>query len=155
MCSPFRGLSVLHESDLADAGSGVTQQVWLPGLQWSEQYEPFSFFPSAKILSIKLLLPFFSSTIYLNGKGEFNQGWGIFVCVLSRVGPFATPWTVTHQVPLSMELSRQDTGVGCHALFQGKFLSSVIEPSYLVSPALAGRFFMPVPLGKTLGSFLV
>ena len=59
MCSPFRGLSVLHESDLADAGSGVTQQVWLPGLQWSEQYEPFSFFPPAKILSMKLLLPVF------------------------------------------------------------------------------------------------
>ena len=29
------------------------------------------------------------------------------VCVsLSRVGPFVTPWTLAHLVPLSMELSR-------------------------------------------------
>ena len=26
------------------------------------------------------------------------------------------PWTVAHQAPLSMGFSRQNTGVGCHAL---------------------------------------
>ena len=30
------------------------------------------------------------------------------VCVLSHVQLFATPWTVTHQAPLSMEFSRQE-----------------------------------------------
>ena len=29
-------------------------------------------------------------------------------CVLSLVRLFATPWAVAHQVPLSMEFSRQD-----------------------------------------------
>ena len=30
------------------------------------------------------------------------------VCVLSHVQPFATPWTVAHQAPLSMEFSKQE-----------------------------------------------
>ena len=30
------------------------------------------------------------------------------VCALSRVGLFATPWTVAHQAPMSMEFSRQE-----------------------------------------------
>ena len=34
----------------------------------------------------------------------------------------AIPWTVAHQAPLSMGLSRQDTGVGSHFLLQGIFL---------------------------------
>ena len=36
--------------------------------------------------------------------------WTNFVCVksLSHVQLFATPWTVTHQAPLSMGFSRQD-----------------------------------------------
>ena len=40
-----------------------------------------------------------------------------------RVQLFVTLWTVAHQAPLSMGFSRQDTGVGCHALFQGIFLT--------------------------------
>ena len=32
-----------------------------------------------------------------------------------------TPWTVAHQVPLSMEFSGKNTGVGCHSLLQGIF----------------------------------
>ena len=34
---------------------------------------------------------------------------------------FGTPWTVAHQVPLSMESSGKNTGVGFHALLQGIF----------------------------------
>ena len=30
------------------------------------------------------------------------------LCVLSRIQLFATPWTVTHKAPLSMEFSRQE-----------------------------------------------
>ena len=36
---------------------------------------------------------------------------------------FATPWTVARQAPLSMGFSRQEYGVGCHALLQGIFLT--------------------------------
>ena len=39
-----------------------------------------------------------------------------------------TLWTVANQAPLSMGLSRQDTGVGCHALLQGIFLTQGLNP---------------------------
>ena len=45
------------------------------------------------------------------------------VKLLSRVRLFATPWTVAYQAPLSMEFSRQETGVGCHFLLQGILLT--------------------------------
>ena len=32
----------------------------------------------------------------------------VCTCMLSRIWLFAVPWTVAHQVPLSMEFSRQD-----------------------------------------------
>ena len=40
---------------------------------------------------------------------------------LSHIQLFMTPWTIACQAPLSMEFSRQDTGVGCHFLLQGIF----------------------------------
>ena len=42
---------------------------------------------------------------------------------LSRVGLFATPWTVDYHAPLSMGFSRQETGVGCYVLLQRIFLT--------------------------------
>ena len=49
------------------------------------------------------------------------------VCVcaqlLSHIWLFATPWTGAHQTPLSMRFLRQNTGVGCHFLLQGIFLT--------------------------------
>ena len=41
------------------------------------------------------------------------------VCVLIHVRYFATPWTIVCQVPLSMEFSRQGTGVDCYFLLWG------------------------------------
>ena len=38
----------------------------------------------------------------------------------SHIQVWVTLWTVAHQVPLSMEVSRS-AGVGCHALLQGIF----------------------------------
>ena len=58
----------------------------------------------------------------------------------SRVQLFETLWAVARQAPLSMGFSRQDTGVGCHALLQGIFLNQGWNP-HLVSAALAGSFF--------------
>ena len=40
----------------------------------------------------------------------------------------ATAWAVARQVPLSMEFSRQETGVGSHSLPQGIFLTQGIKP---------------------------
>ena len=38
---------------------------------------------------------------------------------LSCVRLFVTPWTAAYQAPLSMGFFRQESGVGCHCLFQG------------------------------------
>ena len=40
---------------------------------------------------------------------------------LSRVRLFVTPWTVAHQVPPSMEFSRQEYWSGCYFLLWGIF----------------------------------
>ena len=42
---------------------------------------------------------------------------------LSHVQLFVTQWTVAHQAPLSMESLGKDTGVGCHFLLEGIFLT--------------------------------
>ena len=41
--------------------------------------------------------------------------------MLSPVRLSVTPWTITHQVPLPMEFSRQEYWRGCHFLLQGIF----------------------------------
>ena len=62
------------------------------------------------------------------------------LCVLSlsRVQLFATPWTVAHQAPLSMEFSRQEYWRGLPFPSPGDLPDPGIEP---VSPALQARFF--------------
>ena len=58
---------------------------------------------------------------------------------------FATPWTLTHQTPLSMEFSQQEywSGLPCHP--PGDFLDPGIEP---VSPALHVDSLPAEPSGK-------
>ena len=41
-----------------------------------------------------------------------------------------TPWTIARQAPLSMEISK-NTGVGCHALLRGSFLTQGLHPRLL------------------------
>ena len=70
------------------------------------------------------------------------------VCVLSHVWLFVIPWTIAHQAPLSKEFSRQEYwSVGCHFLFH--LPDPGIKPTFLASPALAGRFFTTAPPGKS------
>ena len=55
----------------------------------------------------------------------------VYACVLSHfscVQLFATLWTVARQAPLSMGFSRQELGVGYHALLQGVFLTQGSNP---------------------------
>ena len=56
-------------------------------------------------------------------------------------------WTVTHQTPLSMEFSRQEYRSGLLFPSTGYLPDPEIKP---VSPALVGRFFITVQLGKPL-----
>ena len=59
---------------------------------------------------------------------SFSNAWKRIVKVksVSRVRLFATPWTVAHQVPPSMQ--GKSTGVGCHFLLQGIFSTQGLNP---------------------------
>ena len=69
---------------------------------------------------------------------------------LSRVPLSEIPWTITHQCPLSMEFSRQESWSGLPFLTPGDLPDPETELESLPSPALAGGFFMTEPLGKPL-----
>ena len=66
---------------------------------------------------------------------------------LTYVRLFASPWTVAHQAPLSMEFSRQEYWSGLPFPTPGYLPNPGIEPAYLASPTLAGGFFTTVPPG--------
>ena len=74
----------------------------------------------------------------------------VHVCQsLGCVQPFATPWTVAHQAPLSMEFSRQEFWSGLPCPSPGDLPDPGIKPR---SPALQAEslsFELPrKPLGK-------
>ena len=58
-----------------------------------------------------------ASWTVLTGRGRSPPP--VCTCAVSHIQLFADPWTVAHQVPLSVEFSRKNTGVGC--LLQGIF----------------------------------
>ena len=64
----------------------------------------------------------------------------MYVGVLSLVQPFGTPWS--HQAPLSMGLSRQEDWSGLPFPPPGDLPDPGTEPTSLMSPALAGEFFI-------------
>ena len=61
---------------------------------------------------------------------------------LSSVCFFATPWTVAHQTPLSMGFFRQEYWSGLPCPPSRHIPTPGIEPMSLISPALAGGFFI-------------
>ena len=68
--------------------------------------------------------------------------------LLSHVRFFATPWTVAHWVPLSMEFFRQEYRSGLPFPTPGGLPHPGIEPASLVSSALAGRVLPLCHLGS-------
>ena len=60
---------------------------------------------------------------------------------LSCVWLLATPWTIAHQAPPSMEFSRQEYWSGLPFPSLGDLPNPEIEPASLMSPALVGRIF--------------
>ena len=64
---------------------------------------------------------------------------------LSRVRLFATLWTVAYQVPLSMEISRQEYWSGLPFPSPGDLLDPGIEPG---SPSLQADALPSEPPGK-------
>ena len=61
-----------------------------------------------------------------------------------------TPWTVAHQAPLSVVFPRQEYWNGLPFPAPGEFPDPGIEPTFLVSPALANGFFTTAPSGEPL-----
>ena len=70
-----------------------------------------------------------------------------YMCSVTQLCLFVTPWTIEHQTPLSMEFSRQEYWSGLPFLPPGDLPSPGIEST---SPALAGAFFNTEPSGKPI-----
>ena len=73
-----------------------------------------------------------------------DRSWissSIAVAVLSHVQLFVAPWTIAHQVLLSLEFSRQEYRSGLPFPTLGELPNSGIES---VLPALAGRLFITI-----------
>ena len=89
---------------------------------------------------------------------SFNACLRVCVCMLSRfshVRLFATSWTVALQAPLSVGLSRQEYWSGLPSPPPGDLPDPGIEPVYLLSPALAGRFFTTSAAWEALNACLL
>ena len=72
-----------------------------------------------------------------------------FACsVAQSCFTLSTPWTVVHQVPLSMEFSRQEHWSGFPFLSPGDLPDPGIEPASPASLVLTGRFFTTEPPWK-------
>ena len=63
------------------------------------------------------------------------------------------PWTVAHQVPLSMGFSRQEYWNGMPFIPPGELPNLGIEPASLMSPALTDGFFTTSTIRKAQRSF--
>ena len=68
--------------------------------------------------------------------------------MLNHVRLFATSQTVVHQALLSMEFSRQQYWIKLPFPPPGNLPTPGIESASLVTPALAGGFFITAPPGK-------
>ena len=68
----------------------------------------------------------------------------IYACLLSqfsRLQLFVTLWSVTCQAPLSIGFSRHEYWSGLPCLPPWDLPDPTIEPTTLMCPALAGKFF--------------
>ena len=74
----------------------------------------------------------------------------VHVCEVASVvsSSFAAPWTVAHQAPLSMGVSRQECWSGLPFPPPGDLPNPGMEHSSPMSPALVGVFFTTVPPGR-------
>ena len=58
----------------------------------------------------------------------------LLLCSCSVLSTLCNPWTVALQAPLSMGFSSKNTGVGCHFLLQGIFLTQGLKLCLLHPP---------------------
>ena len=118
--------------------------------------KPYSFvlcwWGSVSSLRAWIRFVFFSCVI----SGTQHGAWYIVcvcvcVCMLSQfshVWLYVTLWTGAHQAPLSMEFSRQECGVGWHALPQGIFPTQGLNLRFLGLQCWQVGSLLLVPPGK-------
>ena len=73
-----------------------------------------------------------------------------FVCVYSVVSNSATPWNMTRQTSLPVEIFRQEYWSGLPYPSPGHLPNPGTEPAFLASPELTGRFSTTEPPGKPI-----
>ena len=72
----------------------------------------------------------------------------VFTQLLSFFQHFLTPWTVASQAPLSIEFPSQEYQNELPFSTPGYISDPGMEPESLVSPELAGEFFVTKPPGN-------
>ena len=87
-----------------------------------------------KTLTQVFVSVFFTHSVYMRSSRVLSM-----VHRFSPVRPFATPWTVACQAPLSMGFSRQEYRSGLPSPPPRDLSTPGIEPVSLTSPVLAGR----------------
>ena len=85
---------------------------------------------------------------------------GVCVCVCTCVpsvvsDSFATPWTVSHQDPLSMDFSRPEYWSGLPFPPPGDLPDLEMEPEPLMSPELQVDFLSTAPLIRYVGVYIL
>ena len=70
--------------------------------------------------------------------------------MLSHVQLCVTPWTVAHQAPQSIGFPRQEYWSGLSFSSPADLPYPGVEPMPVVSPALAGRFFITSTIWEAL-----
>ena len=80
---------------------------------------------------------------------ELERTLGNICCLVTSVvsNSFATPWTVAARLLCLSDFMGKITGVGCHFLLQGIFLTQESNTGLQV-PCIACRFFTAEPLGS-------
>ena len=89
---------------------------------------------------------------------QYNGFSAWLASVLSRfscIWLLVTLWAVAHQGPLSRGFSTKNTRVGCHAFFEGIFLTQGSNSQLFTSTALADGFFTTSATWKTLVSIQI
>ena len=89
-----------------------------------------------------------SSFVFLRTQ---NNAWHVCVCECCSVvsDSVVTPWTVPHQDPLSVGFPGKNTGLGCHFLLQGIFLTQGLNPNLLCLLCWQADSLPTAPTGKS------
>ena len=87
------------------------------------------------------------------GKGKQSSPKKVHAC--SIVSDSFWPWTVAHQVPLSMKFSRPEYWSGLPFPSPGDLPDPGLELASLMSPALAGIFFSTNPWQQIIANHIM